>query len=387
MPTGIMGTYREPNLQPLSLNPMLSMIDWTEAALLRYLGVSNERRIRFTAWPRREYYWQDDTMAPRSTLLVGAITNVQTTITVTANQGQFFKEGDVLKFDDTPGTERVYVQSRSGDVLTVVRGAFATTAAAHSSGVTVLYVTMARLEGADYDLGYTTLVARHGNYTQIFAEAVGATESELVEQHYSIDDIIDYQISKLIGGGYGIGTKGQAGKLPILLQQTFYYGVPSIGTDTGARAMGGFEYFVTTNAQDKLGAQLDLSMIETLMETCFNAGGEPRSAIMNTHQWKIINTFWEDQIRTTRTETEGGQVIKSIRTLFGDIDIVFDRWCPQDRVYLVEKEKVGWITYRPFALKDRPTSGDYQVKEVVGEFGFVVENESAHGILKNLAIT
>lgn len=383
MPTGMRGSYDDANLQPLSLNPMLTMIDWTEAVLLRYFGVNNEKRFRFTAWPRREYYWQDDIMAPRSTTLAEDISIGETAWDVAVGTGQYFKEGDILLVD----SELVYVSSRSSDTLTVIKGFAGTTDTTHTSGATVTYATIARLEGADYDLGYTTTVSRHGNYTQILSEAVSATESELVEQHYSIDDIIDYNIAKLIGGGYDIGSKGTAGKLAILLQQTFYYGRAALGSATTARAMAGFEGLVTTNVQNKAGAQLDLSMIEDLMELCFNAGGEPRCAIMNTHQWRIINTFWEDQIRTTRQDSEGGQVIKSIRTLFGDIDIVFDRWCPQDRLYLVEKEKVGWVTYRPFMVKDRITQGDYQVKEVVGEFGFVVQNEKSHGILTNLATT
>jgi hypothetical protein len=60
---------------------------------------------------------------------------------------------------------------------------------------------------------------------------------------------------------------------------------------------------------------------------------------------------------------------------------MFDRWCPTDRLYLLEKEKMGWVTYRPFQVMDRASTGDYEVKEVLGEFGFVLQNQTAHGYL------
>jgi len=381
MATGPKTTYGDANLQPLALNPVITMIDWTEAALLRYLGINNEGRFRFTAWPRREYYWHQDTMSPRSTTLAEAVSIGETAIDVT--DGTIFKEGDVVRVQDSTG-ELMHVNSVSSNTITVTKGFGGTADSAHDTALTIEFVTSARLEGADYDLGHTTTTTRIGNYTQILEEAVMVTKSELKESHYGVDDIMAYHIAKLIGGGM-VGTKGKAGKLAIALQNTFYYGHKALGSDGAPRAMDGFEAMVTTNDVDKAGATLTLDMIESQMETLFNAGGNPRTLMCNTHQWRVINTFWSDLIRYDRTDAEGGQVITSVRTIFGDLEIVFDRWAPQDRLYFYEKEKMGWITYRPFDIVDVPTSGDYIVKDIVGEFGFVLQNESAHGFFYNLA--
>ncbi len=204
---------------------------------------------------------------------------------------------------------------------------------------------------------------------------------------YGVDDTMAYHISKLIGGGNGIGSKGQAGKLAILLQQTFYHGQRAAGSASTARAMGGFEYFVTTNSTNLSGASLQLSNVMDSMETCYLAGGQPNLIIVNSHLRRKFSQFFQGFITTDRTEDTGGNVIKTIQTDFGPLEIMYDRWCPQDRVYIIEKEKMGWITYRPFDIHDRASVGDYEVKEVLGEFGFVLQNQTAHALIKNASTT
>jgi hypothetical protein len=275
----------------------------------------------------------------------------------------------------------MYVESVSGNTITVTRGYAGTSDVTHATSLTITLATTARLEGADYDTGHTTTVTRNINYTQILSEAVKVTGSQMVDENYGITDEMAYHIAKLIGGGQGIGEKGKAGKLAILLQQTFYYGQKAVGTATTARAMGGFEEFVTTNVTNLSSAALELRHIEDLMEDCFLAGGSPNLLVCNTWLWRKINNFYQGSIRTERTEDTGGHVIKTVSTLFGDIEVMFDRWCPTDRLYLLEKEKMGWVTYRPFQVMDRASTGDYEVKEVLGEFGFVLQNQTAHGYL------
>jgi hypothetical protein len=375
MATGIRTTYTDSNVKPESLNPLISLIDWTEAPLLKLLGINNEKRFRFTFWPRTAYEWIEDSMSGRTTTLAEEAAQAETEIDVT--DGTIFKEGDVVKVE----SELMYVSSVSSNTITVTRGYAGTSDVTHATALTITLATTARLEGADYDTGHTTAVTRNINYTQILSEAVKVTGSQMVDENYGITDEMAYHIAKLIGGGQGIGEKGKAGKLAILLQQTFYYGQKAVGTSTTARAMGGFEEFVTTNVTNLSSAALELRHIEDLMEDCFLAGGSPNLLVCNTWLWRKINNFYQGSIRTERTEDTGGHVIKTVSTLFGDIEVMFDRWCPTDRLYLLEKEKMGWVTYRPFQVMDRASTGDYEVKDVLGEFGFVLQNQTAHGYL------
>jgi hypothetical protein len=263
----------------------------------------------------------------------------------------------------------------------VIRGFAGSTAATHADTTAWTLATSARLEGADSTTGYTTAVSNPYNHAQILAEAVKVSESEMVDEKYGITDTMAYHIAKLIADG------GKAGKLPILLQQTFYYGKRAIGSATTARSMGGFEYYVTTNVTNASSASLTRTMLENAMQTCYLAGGTPSTLVMNAWQRRKVSSFYEGAIRTERSESRGGSSITTVVTDFGELEVMFDRWCPTDRVYMIEPGKMGWVTYRPFSIEDRASVGDYQLKDVIGEYSFVLQNETAHAYIHTLSTT
>jgi hypothetical protein len=359
------------------------MIDWTEAALLNKLGTNAEKKFRFLNWPHTKYEWLEDTMSPRSGTINEALDDTETGVDVAAGQGDYLKAGDVLKID----SELMYVSSVATDTATVIRGFGGSTAAAHNNASAWSLATIARLEGADFTTGHTTTVSNPYNYTQILSEAVRVTGSEQKDNKYGINDTMAYHIAKLIGGSDGIGSKGKAGKLAIALQQIFYYGRRAQGSASTARAAGGFEYFVTTNVTNANSAALTRKMIEDTMEDCYLAGGSPDTIVCNSWAKRKITSFYEGTIRTERSEERGGSNITTIVTDFGEIEVLFDKWAPSDRLYLIEPEKMGWVTYRPFDIYNRASVGDYEVKDVLGEYGFALCNETAHGYIHTFSTT
>jgi len=371
MATGTRTTYTDTTPQKRSIADMIGMIDWTEAPLLKLLGLNGESKFRLLNFPRTKVEWLEDTMAPRSGTVNEALDSSETGVDVATGQGDYLKAGDVILVD----SELMYVSSVATDTATVVRGFAGTTAASHSDQAAWKLATVARLEGADFTTGYTTSVTNPYNYTQIFSEAVKVTGSEQNDEKYGISDTMAYHISKLMGDG------GKAGKLPILLQQAAYYGKRAAGSSTTARAMGGIEQYVTTNVTNLSSAALTRKSIEDLMQLCYLAGGAPNTLVCNAWLRRKITSFYEGSISTDRSEERGGSKITTIVTDFGDIEVVFDRWCPTDRMYLIEPAKMGWVTYRPFDVVDRASTGDYMVKDVLGEYSFVLMNETAHGYI------
>lgn len=377
MATGTRTTYTDTTPQKRSIADMIGMIDWTEAPLLKLLGLNGESKFRLLNFPRTKVEWLEDTMAPRSGTVNEALDSSETGVDVASGQGDYLKAGDVILVD----SELMYVSSVATDTATVVRGFAGTTAASHSDQAAWKLATVARLEGADFTTGYTTSVTNPYNYTQIFSEAVKVTGSEQNDEKYGISDTMAYHISKLMGDG------GKAGKLPILLQQAAYYGKRAAGSSTTARAMGGIEQYVTTNVTNLSSAALTRKSIEDLMQLCYLAGGAPNTLVCNAWLRRKITSFYEGSIFTDRSEERGGSKITTIVTDFGDIEVVFDRWCPTDRLYLIEPAKMGWVTYRPFDVVDRASTGDYMVKDVLGEYSFVLMNETAHGYIYGASTT
>jgi hypothetical protein len=381
MATGIRTTYSETANIKRSIGDYINNIDWTEAPLLRLFGVNNQNKFRLVNWPNTKYEWLEDSMSARSTTLAEVASAAEGDIDVT--DGSIFKEGDVVKVE----LELMYVSSVATNTITVTRGFAGTTDAEHASGTAISLATIARLEGADYDTGHTTALVNPYNYTQILAEAVKVTGSEAVNTKYGVNDTMAYHLSKLIGGSNGVGEKNRAGKLPILLQQTFYNGQRAIGSATTPRAMGGFEAFVTTNVTDLSTAKLQRSHIEDAFQSCYDAGGDPDTIIVGSWLRRKISSFYEGLIATTNSETRGGAVIETVKTNFGQMEVMYDRWCPADRLYIVEKSRMGWVEMRPFQVYDRPSTGDYTVKEILGEYGFVVTNQTANALIKNASTT
>ncbi len=384
MATGARTTYTDTTPIKRGIGDLIHLIDWTEAPMLNMLGLDNAKKFRLLNWPNTKVEWLEDTMSPTTTTMndSGGISDSDVSMIVATGTGQYFTEGDILKIE----SELVYVSARSTDTLTIVRAFGGSTAASHADTTAIALVTKARLEGADYDTGHTTTVSALYNHTQILSEAVLITGSEKVNPKYGITDTMAWHLSKLIGGG-DIGSKGKAGKLAILLAKSFYYGKRAAGTATTARAMGGFNQYVTTNVTNAASASLTLKMIEDNMQLCYEAGGSPDTIVTGAWGRRKISNFFKGSIRTEQSEERGGSTITKILTDFGELEVIYDKWCPSNELYIIEPGKMGWLTFRNFDMFDRASTGDYDVKEILGEFSFVLVNETAHARIHTFSTT
>jgi len=383
MATGTRTTYTDTGTIKRGIGDVIKMIDWTEAPLLNLLGTKNETKFRLQNWPNTKVEWIEDTMSARSGTLNEALDDNETGVDVQTGEGDTLKAGDVIRVED----ELMYVSSVSTDTATVIRGFAGTTAATHADDTAWIIATSARLEGADFSTGNTTVPSLPYNYTQILAEAVKVTGSEQVNPKYGISDTMAYHVSKLIGGGTGMGSKGKAGKLAILLEQSFYHGMRAIGTATTARSMGGFRQYVTTNVTNLSSASLTRKHIEDKIQAIYEAGGTPDTIVCDAWARRKITSFYEGTIRTERSEERGGSSISTIITDFGEVEVMYGRWGPSANLYILEKDKCGWVTFRDWDIYDRASVGDYMVKDILGEFSFVLENEKAFGRLYGYSTT
>lgn len=369
MATGTRTTYTDTNLKKIVVADAIQMIDWQEAPLLKLLGTDNTSKFGLREVGTK-VEWLEDTMSPRATTMndSGGISAGDTTVTVATGTGSYFKTGDVISIE----SELIRVSSVSTDTLTITRGFGGTTAASHADALTMELVTHAALEGADSVTGHTTTITRPYNHSQILEEAIRVSGSEKEDPKWDDTDTMTRHLEKLMGGG------GKAGKLPILLEQTFARGRRAAGTTSTARAMGGFNEFVTTNLYALSGAVLTRTHIENAFQACFEAGGAPDTIVCPAWARRKISIFYEKYITTTRSETRGGSRITEVQTDFGDMEVAYWRWCPTDTLYIIEKAKMGWCTMRPFAVYDRASIGDYDLKSVLGEYTFCLTNEKAH---------
>lgn len=373
---------------------MIHNIDPRDVPCISYFGLNNETKFRMENFPNHKYEWLEDTLRVRTATLAEAMDTTETGMDVAAGTGIRFKPGDVWRSDETG--ELIWVDSISTDTVTVIRnwaGAMggsqgtATSSITNATGLT--YQFSARLEGDDSDPSHWVSPTNPYNQSQIFHAEIRVSDSELrATSRYGVSDQFQYQLEKLLGGaGAGQGKQGRAGDLMIDLENTFFYGQRVARTSTVAGAMGGFEYFVTTNVDSNSGTARNLTqaLLEDNLQTIWEAGGMPNVIICNAYQKRVISSFYAGSVRREENDRTGGVVIDKIETEFGNYDVMMNRRMPTNKLYICQRDKVGWVTLRPWFVKPLAEDGDYTKKEIVGEYGFVVINESAHGVVKDLA--
>lgn len=352
-----------------------------DTPVLALLGTGNDFKLEYKG--NHKYEWLTDTLRVRTGTLGANIADTSTT-SVTLTDASKLKPGDVIEV----GTEYLWigaVNTTTNVATGCIRGWGGTTAATHTSGDTWTYKYSARLEGATSDDSPYTNPSRLYNEAQIMHFEIEVTGSEEISPRIGIADQFAYQIAKVLGGR----GQGSGGDLLIDLNNTFYYGkrVSRVGKTT-AGAMGGIETFVTTNVKDAsslTSGVLTYELILDLMQDQWAAGGMPTHLIMNATQKRKLERLFDGFRTMEQSSTKGGFAIQVLDTDFGSPQIVLDRWCPSDRIYSVQKDTMGWITYRDWFMEELGKVGDFKEMQIIGEFGFVCINEEANGYIKSLA--
>jgi hypothetical protein len=387
-----------------AIGDIINNLDFTSAPLLKLFGTGREniKKFEIVNWGSTKVEWLHDTMPILKTKLAASLNNTDLTFTVTTDEGKFFNEGDVLAFlpdgqDYGEPTEKVVVQSVSGDVITVyARGFGSTSAAAHASGATILLATRMSGEATGYVLSGLTVPTAEYNVTQIIKEAVSISGSDEVYQRYGIDDEMTYHLTKLLDDG------GRQGKLAQLLHRSFYHGervARSTVSGETVGSMGGFKTYVTSlTASDehvinKNGQPLQKGDIHQVLRAIRDAGtGE--AVYLITSSWgieKICAMFEDNRYTTTDTSIVGSPEVTTIRTPHGDIKLVWDWLCDRSEYYFVNPRYIGWLPYREFTRKKiyggwEESPVDAAIEEVIGEYTFALANPKSHGRIYNAAV-
>jgi len=381
MTQGMSFTYNDTVTLQRTISGLIKVINPQEIPLQKLLGMNKHKTTKMEAWGNNKYAWLQDTLRVRADTLAEALDNSETDVDVT--DGTLWKKGDVFKVDD----EKFWVASIATNTLTTLRGWGDTDAATHDSGATITYLFNARLEGAANNDSQYTVPTEITNYTQIFHGSLSVSGSEQAAMRYGITDTRKYRMMKLIGGlGSGDGKMGDAGDLMIDLESTFFHGEKIARSSGVAGSMGGFETFVTTNVTDLNGDTLDPNTLSDAIGAAWGYG-RPDLIVCGNHGKKKINSFYQGLARTDRAESTGGVVISKIHTDYGDLDILMHKGCPSDRIYITQKNLLGWGTVRDWTEEALGKTGDSTETQIIGEFGFILENERAHAYIKGMNTT
>ena len=334
---------------------------------LKALGLNNESKFNFAngpGGPNQPYEWLQDTRADLTDALnTTTLTSLSTLTPVAVDAGALFQIGDIILVD----LEYMFVTSISTNTLTVTRG-YGGTQATHADNAVVTITSRARIEGTDTSDSAYTEPTSATNATQIFHKEIDISRSAANLQRYGIGNLVDWEITKAMD------------ELPRLLNRTTYHGNRAAGSATVASSMGGLQTYLTTNRNILASTPaLTEANIQDELQDCWDAGGAPDMILCNSWAKRKVASFYSGAVRTERSETMGGITIDVIEgTVDGrPINVVLDRDCQTDYLYILDTRFVGFVTIDSFMWDPLGKVGDTAAfGQVVGEYSFVAANET-----------
>jgi hypothetical protein len=367
----------------VDMDPEMRMLDADESqfSTLTMATSSRETRREKFNWLEKEYFPRLVTVGAGG-YLVGA-----TSIPLEAGQGANVRIGDVLR--NMARGDAVWVTNVVGDTLTVVRNVGVRAAVAGTAGDTMLIMSNAAAQGADFGQTAILLPTLGYNYTQIFRHGYSFARTAAKAESYGGSE-----------PGSESALKGVEHKRAI--EYSGFWGARDMKTDpvTGEPVgfTGGLVEFITTNKQD-VGGSLTVDYVDTfLMDALQYASRQVviyASPLAAMQMSKFNRGGQGSAWRPSRENVAGLKVDAFMSGVYGyEIPIVVKKdWndfpTTLDQyggwVFLVDHSSIEW---RPFTdastklLTSRQHPGADRIsEEYLTEGGWQISNQSHHGIL------
>lgn len=263
--------------------------------------------------------------------------------------------------------------------------------------------TNAQLEGDDTAATAVSPTSRVGNYTQILKKVWTITGTLEATDRAGRKSENAYQMAK----------KGK--ELKRDMEATFLSAQVGVsGSTTTARSTAAFDSWLKTNTDNANGGTGDYSYtttpitartavttggLRTFTETllkgvirkAWNAGGSPDMVIMGPVNKQRASSF--TGIATIRRDAPGNKPATVIGAVdvyvsdFGEVNFVPDRFTPETQAYVIDPSYASIATLRPFFTEELAKTGDSAKYHMIVECGVQVDNEAAHGVVRDLTTT
>jgi hypothetical protein len=260
--------------------------------------------------------------------------------------------------------------------------------------------TNAVVEGADASDATLTPTVRVGNYTQISQKTIKVAGTlESVDKAGRKSEKA-YQLSKA-------SAELKRDMEKILLSNN----VASAGTSSTARTLGGLQAWLNTNAD--LGASgtagadgttarvsgTDATFTETILKSnvkkVYEAGGDPSVLMVTPSAKQTVSGFAGIAGQRYMAPSNKATTIIGSADIylsdFGTLSVVPNRFMTADSgdggevAFVLDPEYASVAYLRPFATNELAKTGDAEKTQLLVEYTLEVKNESAHGIIADIA--
>lgn len=332
--------------------------------------------------------WLEDSLLPNtSTIAASSFTPDATTDTeFEVEHIARFRVGDLVRPEGSGEVMLVSAVDELSETITVERGYGGSTAEALEEGQPVQVIGNAALEGDDASAARFSLRSRKTNYTQIFAQTVEVSGSELAVRQIGVGDELEHQKNLRLR------------EMLRDLEATVINGVTAGSSPEGSasvrRSMRGILASITSNifVAGENAFPADTTLTEAQLNLALrriwqDSSGRVDLIVCGGAQKRAINAF----VSSDRRYSAQGDVFKDGVSIyesdFGICRVVLSRAVPAGRVLLLDSSRIEVMPLagRSFHYRTLARTGDRESGQLVGEYTLEFRNENAHGVIAGLA--
>lgn len=176
------------------------------------------------------------------------------------------------------------------------------------------------------------------------------------------------------------------------------------GNNSTARETGGFESWITSNesrgatgsdggfssgntvaATDGTQRAYTETLLKEVIREAWESGGEPNKLILGSFNKQAMSAFTGNATR--QVDAKGEKLYASVdiyKSDFGTINVIPSRFSRSRSGLLIDPEYIGVAYLRPFQTNKLAKTGDSDRMQLLAEYGLVVKNQAAHGVIADL---
>lgn len=366
----------------VDMDPEMRMLDADESQYSTLV-----MNTRSTETRREKFNWLEKEIFPRLVTVGTSYLVGDTSVTLSAGQGANVRIGDVLR--NMARGDALWVTNVVGDVLTVVRNVGVKAAVAGTAGDTLLIMSNAAAQGADFGQTAILLPVLGYNYTQIFRHGYSFSRTTTKVQTYA-------------GGEPETESDAKALEHKRAIEYSGFWGARDMKTDpaTGEPAgfTGGLVEFITTNKAD-VNASLTVDYLDNWLRTTLQYTSRNvvlYASPLAAYQISKFNRGGQGSAwRPSRENVAGLKVDAFMSGVYGyEVPIVVKKdWndfpTTLDQyggwLFLVDHDSIRWrfltdSSTKLLTARQHP-GADRVSEEWLTEGGWQIENEKHHGLL------
>lgn len=352
---------------PIDIDEMIYVLSPDDLPLIHGINGDGVPVLPQNAATDTTIYWLEETVPlPRSVLINAIPDAVATTTTLASAQAVKFAVGDAVRIDNE--IIEITGVNTTTEVITFTRGSAAannTTAAAHAVGAELIGMGSLLIEGA---VGSNNFQGRdkYSNIEQIWSKKLTMSGTEQVIRKYGVPSELARQMANMTHN-FGVG-----------LEQAALYGVRFQHATSFRRQMGGLKFFLASNV-DTTETWITVDSIEDALQRDYDLGGAFDTIMGQPAVFGALNnTMGSERIQTVPIDDprRGRRRARTVLTQFGDVNIVWNRWCKKTDCFGLKRGNVALRKLRPLQTYRLAKTDDTDSYMIVMEASLQVKGEA-----------